>query len=77
MATKTAAKKAATKTTNAKKGDTKDKPALGIGDLAKVMKLEPETVRKRLRDSGMKKSGKAWGWKNKAELETVAKKIAA
>lgn len=76
MTAKTAAKKAATKTA-AKKAGADDKPKLGINELAKVMKLEPETVRKRLRDSGMKKTGKAWGWKNKAELETVAKKIAA
>lgn len=74
MAAKKTAAKTATKTTAAKPAKTN---VIGINDLAKHMKLKPATVRKALRDSGMKKPGKAWVWSTKTDMEKVAKKLAA
>lgn len=50
---------------------------LGVADLAKLTKLEAATVRVKLRDAKVKKTGKSYGWKTQAELKKVAAQITA
>ena len=49
----------------------------GVNELAKALKLEPSTVRVNLRKAKVKKAGRSYGWKTKAEMDAVAKKLSA
>jgi hypothetical protein len=50
---------------------------LGINDLAKLMKLEPATVRGNLRKKKIKKAGRAYAWKTQEEMKSVQKRLMA
>lgn len=54
-----------------------DAPKYGIQDLAKMLDLKEASVRVKLRNSNVAKSGKSYGWNNKADLEAVAKTLSA
>lgn len=54
-----------------------DAPKYGIQDLAKMLDLKEASVRVKLRNSNVAKSGKSYGWNNKADLEAVAKQLSA
>jgi len=50
------------------------KPKFGVPELAEVMGVKPSSVRVRLRNAGIEKSGKLYGWDTKtAMMEVVAK----
>lgn len=49
----------------------------GISDLAKALNLEPATVRKTLRDRGVERAGKSYGWDTQKELDAVVAKCKA
>lgn len=83
-AAKTAAKKPAAPKAEAKKPAPKeakapaaDTPKYGIQDLAKMLDLKEASVRVKLRNSNVAKSGKSYGWNSKADLEAVAKQLSA
>lgn len=72
-----APKKVAAKASPAKeaKAPAADAPKYGIQDLAKMLDLKEASVRVKLRNSNVAKSGKSYGWNNKADLEAVAKQL--
>lgn len=49
----------------------------GIGDLAKILDLKEASVRVKLRNAKVPKTGKAYGWNTKGELEEVAKQLSS
>lgn len=49
----------------------------GVSHLAKQMGIKAATVRIKLRDAKIKKSGKGYGWDTQAEVQAVAQKLAA
>lgn len=54
------------------------KPAgLGINDLAKEMKLEPASVRVKLRNAEIKRSGRGYSFASPAEVKRIAKQLSA
>lgn len=72
------AKKAPAKKSAKKKGPPPvEKPEFGIEYLAKAMKLEPATIRQRLRVAKVKKEGRTYDFKSKAGAEKVAKQLEA
>lgn len=78
----------AKKDKDSKKADTKgkskaaekDEPETfkyGVQDLADKLDLEPASVRVKLRNAGVEKAGKAYGWNTKAELDEVIDQISS
>lgn len=51
--------------------------SLGINDMAKHMKMKPATVRQKLRNANIKKSGKGYAWPNQMALQKDAKRLSA
>lgn len=51
-------------------------PEWGIQALAKELGIEERSVRVKLRNAGIEKSGKFYDFKNKAGVEKVAKQLA-
>lgn len=47
----------------------------GIDDLAAMAGVEPASMRVKLRNAGVKKSGKTYIWKNKDEMKSVLTKL--
>lgn len=66
------AKKAAEKE---KKAEAPAKPEYGVPELAEFMGLEPTSVRVKLRNAGIEKSGRSYGWKTKKDMEACAKQL--
>lgn len=64
----------------AAKGESKEKASkekapefkYGVSDLAEKLGTESASVRVKLRNAGVKKAGKSYGWNSKAELDEVA-----
>ena len=50
---------------------------LGVDDLAKEMKITPQTARLKLRKANIKRTGRSYTWKNKTEMAATIKKLAA
>lgn len=46
-------------------------------ELAEHMGIEPASVRVKLRNSGIEKTGRSYGWNTKKEMEQVAKDLKA
>lgn len=44
----------------------------GVADLAEMLDIEPASVRVKLRNHGIAKAGKSYGWNSKADLKEVA-----
>lgn len=49
----------------------------GVNELADAMDIEPASARVALRNKGIKKAGRAYGWSTKAELDEVIEKLRA
>lgn len=49
----------------------------GVSDLAEALDIEPASVRVRLRNKGIEKAGKSYGWNSKAELNEVVEQLKA
>jgi len=63
------------------KGTSKGKAApaesheYGVDYLADKTGLLPATIRRHLRDQGVAKDGKVYGWSKKSEVDAIVKKI--
>jgi hypothetical protein len=60
------------------KAEKKEKAAefkFGVTDLAEKLDIKEASVRVQLRNKGVAKAGKSYGWNTKAELEEVAKQL--
>ena len=75
-APKPAAKKPAPKATPAKK-KAEEEFAYGVDYVAKALGKDANLVRVSLRKNKVKKAGKSYGWKTKAEADSVVKKLKA
>jgi hypothetical protein len=53
------------------------KPNYGVPELAEHMGLEPTSVRVKLRNAGIEKSGRSYGWDTKKAMEQAAKDLKA
>lgn len=49
----------------------------GVADIAEKLELEPASVRVKLRNAGIEKAGKSYGWNTKAELQEVIDELGA
>lgn len=83
MAKKDKAAKPDTKGSKAKAAD-KDEEAdsapefkYGVGDIAEALDLKPASVRVQLRNKGIEKAGKSYGWNTKSELKEVIEQLKA
>ena len=69
------APKADTKGKASKKAKDEDEAApefkYGVSDLADALDIKPASVRVQLRNKGIEKAGKSYGWNTKAELNEV------
>lgn len=45
----------------------------GVEDLAEALGIKPASVRVQLRNKGVEKAGKSYGWNTKSDLEEVTK----
>ena len=74
-----AKKKAAQKKKPAAKSAAKKAPAeamkYGVDDLAKALGIKPASVRVRLRNAGVEKAGKSYGWNSQKDLDAVVKQL--
>lgn len=55
----------------------KETRKFGVNELARMMKLEPPTVRIKLRQSKIKRAGRGYSWNSEAEMKGIAKKLGA
>lgn len=75
------AKESKTKTAN--KPDPKEEKQIerefkyGVEDIAAELGIKPASVRVQLRNKGIEKAGKSYGWNNKADLKEVIDQIRA
>jgi len=74
--------KKTTKKTTKKNGKSEkkaaaEKPKYGVLELAEALEIEPATVRVKLRNEGIKKSGKSYGWDTKAAFDKVIAQLTA
>lgn len=51
------------------------KPKYGVPELAEALGVKPSSVRVRLRNAGIEKTGKLYGWDSKAEMQEVVNKL--
>lgn len=63
-----------------KNTDKKEKAAerefkFGVDDLAEALGLQPASVRVQLRNKGIEKAGKSYGWNSKKDLDEVIAQI--
>ena len=49
----------------------------GVEDIAEELGIKPASVRVQLRNKGIEKAGKAYGWNSKSELKEVIEQIKA
>jgi hypothetical protein len=47
----------------------------GVNELADALGIEPASARVSLRNKGIEKAGRAYGWNTKAELDDVVAKL--
>lgn len=47
----------------------------GVAELAEKLGIEPASVRVKLRNAGVEKAGKSYGWNTKAELDEVIEEL--
>lgn len=53
------------------------KPKYGVPELAEALGVKASSVRVRLRNAGIEKSGKLYGWDSKSEMMEVVAKLKA
>jgi hypothetical protein len=77
------AKKADTKGTKSKADKDEDKAEkapefkFGVEDIADELGIKPASVRVQLRNKGIEKAGKSYGWNSKADLKEVIDQLKA
>lgn len=49
----------------------------GVDDIAEKLDIKPASVRVQLRNKGVEKAGKSYGWNSKAEMDEVIAQIKA
>lgn len=49
--------------------------AYGVEDIAEALGIKPASVRVQLRNKGIEKAGKSYGWATKAELKEVISQL--
>lgn len=76
MAKKEKAKKEK-KVEKAEKTETAPEFKYGVSDLADKLGIEAASVRVKLRNRGVEKAGKSYGWNTKAELDEVVDQLKA
>ena len=80
MAKKPSPKAKAAAAKRAKKDKKAAKPAaekmkFGVDDLAKSLGIKSASARVRLRNAGVAKAGKSYGWNSQKDLDSVAKQL--
>ena len=75
MAKKPTKKAAKKKNGKSEKKAAAEKPKYGVAELADKLEIEPATVRVKLRNEGVKKSGKSYGWDTKAAFDKVVNQL--
>ena len=75
MAKKDKAEKPDTKGKSKKSNDDEDEATpefkYGVADIAEALDIKPASVRVQLRNKGVEKAGKSYGWNSKSELKEV------
>lgn len=64
--------------TKADKGEAKEKAPefkYGVSDVAEALGIKEASVRVQLRNKGIDKAGKSYGWNNQADLKEVIAKL--
>jgi hypothetical protein len=69
---KAAPKKAAVK---AEKKAPAESFKFGVSDLANALGIKPASARVRLRNAGIDKAGKSYGWNSQKDLDAVVKQL--
>lgn len=80
MAKKEKAAKADTKGSKAKAAEKEEAAPefkYGVQDIADALDLKPASVRVQLRNKGIEKAGKSYGWNSKSELKEVIDQLKA
>jgi hypothetical protein len=49
----------------------------GVADIAEALDIKPASVRVQLRNKGIEKAGKSYGWNSKTELKEVIDQLKA
>jgi hypothetical protein len=65
------ANKKADKSKNEDKDDATPEFKFGVQDIADELDIKPASVRVQLRNKGIEKAGKSYGWNTKGELKEV------
>ena len=52
-----------------------DKPKFGVAELAEALDIEPTSVRVKLRNAGIEKDGRAYGWNTQKDFDAVVKQL--
>ena len=63
--------------TKAEKAPAAEKPKYGVAELAAVLGIKEASVRVRLRNAEIEKSGKSYGWDSEKAMKAVAKELKA
>lgn len=71
------AKPAKKETAAPEKASTADKPKFGVPELAEALDIEPTSVRVKLRNAGIEKSGRSYGWNSQKDFDAVVKQLKA
>jgi hypothetical protein len=67
--------KAAEKETKPAKAEAADKPKFGVPELADALGIEPTSVRVKLRNAGIDKEGRSYGWNTQKDFDAVVKQL--
>ena len=57
------------------KASTSDKPKFGVPELAEALGIEPTSVRVKLRNAEIEKSGRSYGWNTQKDFDAVVKQL--
>ena len=71
------ADKKAKKTEKVEKAEKAPEFKYGVSDLAEKLGIEPASARVRLRNAGIEKAGKSYGWNSKSDLQEVVDQLKA
>jgi hypothetical protein len=69
------AKSKPTKAKAAKAKETVEKLPFGVDEAAKALDTNPTYLRQKLRDAGIKKAGKSYGWPSSKAMHADLKKL--
>lgn len=69
------AKKLKVKKEKVTKSEKAEEFKYGVDDLAKALDIQPASARVALRNHGIEKAGKSYGWNSQKEMDEVVKKL--